>query len=129
MNVRIAMGICALMIASFALPAAAQDKPTKTTHQSTRTLTGCLQNGDSPDEFRLTTSKGSTWEVKSDTVKLAEHVGHTVKITGAVSNPTMHGMKEDAKQEAKEHGLTKTAAEHGHLTVTGLKMVSDSCKK
>ena len=41
----------------------------------------------------------------------------------------MHGVKEDAKAEAKEHGMDKKATEHGHLTATAVKMVSDSCKK
>jgi hypothetical protein len=41
----------------------------------------------------------------------------------------MHGMKEDAKEEAKEHGMDKKATEHGHMTVTNLKMVSGSCQK
>ena len=68
-------------------------------------------------------------EVKSDEVKLSEHVGHTVTLTGVVAHPVLHGMKEDTKAEAKEHGVAKHAAEHGHLTVTGVKMVSDSCKK
>jgi len=36
-------------------------------------------------------------------------------------------MKEDAKAEAKEHGIDKDSTEHGHITVTHLKMVSDSC--
>lgn len=74
-------------------------------------------------------SVGGTWEVKSDSVDLAPHVGHTVTVTGVVSNATMHGMKEDAKAEAKEHGMDKKSTEHGHLTVTAVKMVSDSCKK
>jgi len=29
----------------------------------------------------------------------------------------------------KEHGMDKHATEHGHMTVTYLAMVSDSCKK
>jgi hypothetical protein len=41
----------------------------------------------------------------------------------------MHGMKEDAKAEAKEHGMGKNSTEHGHMTVTNLTMVSDTCKK
>jgi len=40
----------------------------------------------------------------------------------------MHNMKEDAKDAAKESGMTKTNNEHGHLTVTQVKMVSDSCQ-
>ena len=70
---------------------------------------------------------GSTWELKSDSTDLASHVGHTVTVTGAVPHATMHGMKEDAKGEAQEHGMDKSATEHGHLTVTNLSMVSSSC--
>jgi len=115
-------------VASAAALATAQDT-TKTTHKKTRTLTGCLQKGDDANEYKLTTTKGGTWEIKSDTVKLGEHVSHTVTITGVVSNATLHGAKEDVKAEAKEHGVDKNSTEHGHMTVTYLKMVSDGCSK
>ena len=129
MNCKMLTGIIALfMLAGAAGLTTAQDT-TKTTHKKTRTLTGCLQKGDDADEYNLTTTKGGTWEVKSDSVKLGEHVGHTVTITGVVSNATAHGMKEDTKEEMKEHGMDKNATEHGHLTATDLKMVSDSCQK
>ena len=93
-----------------------------------RDVTGCLSKGDSAKEFLLTGNDGSTWEVRSSKVALAEHVGHTVTATGVVSNATAHNVKEDAKDVAKDSGITKTNAEHGHLTVTAVKMVSDSCK-
>jgi ABC-type sugar transport system substrate-binding protein len=129
MNLKIATGVIALfMFAGAAGLATAQDT-TKSTHKSTRTLTGCLRNGDSTNEYLLTTKKGSTWEIKSDSVKLGDHIGHMVTITGVVANAKMHGMKEDAKDEAKEHGMDKNATEHGHMAVTDLKMVSDSCQK
>ena len=129
MKVKIAMAFVALfMFAGAAALATAQDT-TKTTHKKTRTLTGCLQKGDDANEYQLTTAKGGTWEIKSDSLKLGDHVGHTVTITGVVSNAKMHGMKEDAKAEAKEHGMGKNSTEHGHMTVTNLTMVSDSCKK
>jgi hypothetical protein len=129
MNLRIVTGVIALfMFAGAAGLAMAQDT-TKTTHKKTRTLTGCLQKGDDANEYNLTTTKGGTWEIKSDSVKLGEHVGHTVTITGVVANATAHGMKEDTKEEMKEHGMDKNATEHGHLTATALKMVSDSCQK
>jgi hypothetical protein len=129
MKVKIAMTFLALfMFAGTAAIAAAQDT-TKTTHKKTRTLTGCLQNGDDANEYRLTTAKGGTWEIKSDTVKLGDHVSHTVTITGVVSNATLHGAKEDVKDEAKEHGMAKDSTEHGHMTVTHLKMVNDGCSK
>src|SRR5579864_2549802 len=129
MKVKITMAFLVLfMFAATAGLATAQDT-TKTTHKKTRTLTGCLQKGDDANEYQLTTAKGGTWEIKSDSVKLGDHVGHTVTITGVVSNAKMHGMKEDAKAEAREHGMDKGSTEHGHMTVTYLKMVSDSCKK
>jgi hypothetical protein len=56
-------------------------------------------------------------------------VGHTVTLTGAVAHSAMHNMKEDAKSEAKEHGMDKSATEHGHLTATNLSMVSSSCSQ
>ena len=94
-----------------------------------RTLTGCLQKGDAANEYALTAEDGSTWEVKSRTLKLSSHVGHTVTVTGVVSHPELHKMKEDAKDEMKEHGMAKDAKEHGHIRATKMDMVSDSCKK
>jgi len=93
-----------------------------------RDVTGCLSKGDSAKEFLLTGSDGSTWEVRSSRVALAEHVGHTVTATGVVSNAKIHNLKEDAKDAAKDSGMKKSDAEHGHLTVTKVKMVSESCK-
>jgi hypothetical protein len=93
-----------------------------------RDVTGCLSKGDSANEFLLTGNDGSTWEVRSSKVALAEHVGHTVTATGVVSNATMHNMKEDAKDTAKDSGMKKSDSEHGHMKITDVKMVSDSCK-
>lgn len=128
MNWRLARVLAVLSFFGTAVLVSAQ-APEKTTHQKVRTLTGCLQKTDDANEYKLTTSAGATWEVKSDSVKLGDHVGHTVTLTGVVANAAMHGTKEDAKDEAKEHGMAKDSTEHGHLTATSLKMVSDSCKK
>lgn len=103
------------------------NEPKKETHKNTRTVTGCVQKDG--DEYQVTAKDGSTWGVKSDSVDLAKHVGHTVTVTGAVSNAALHGAKEDTKAEAKEHGVGKNSTEHGHMTVTNLKMVSSSCEK
>lgn len=128
-NVKIATAVIALfMFAGAAGLAIAQDT-TKTTHKKTRTLTGCLQQGEDANEYNLAAKGGGTWEIKSDSVRLGNHVGHTVTVTGVVSNAKLHGMKEDAKGEMKEHGMAEHAKEHGHLIVTGLTMVSDTCQK
>ncbi|MFY9532408.1 MAG: hypothetical protein WBC04_04380 [Candidatus Acidiferrales bacterium] len=129
MKVKIAMAFLALLMFAGTAGLATGQDTTKTTHKKTRTLSGCLQKGDDANEYQLTTAKGATWEIRSDTLKLGDHVGHTVTITGVVSNATMHGMKEDAKAEAKEHGVDKDSTEHGHMTVTNLTMVSDTCSK
>jgi hypothetical protein len=129
MKLKIAMTVVALFVFTSTVGLTAAQDRTKTTHKKTRTLTGCLQKGDDANEYKLTTAKGSTWEIKSDTAKLEDHVAHTVTITGVVSNATLHGAKEDVKAEAKEHGMDKNSTEHGHMTVTSLKMVSDSCSK
>jgi hypothetical protein len=119
--------ILAFVIVSAVGAARAQEEK-KTTHQKSRTLTGCLQKGDDANEYRLTADTGK-WDVKSDSVQLAPHVGHTVTVTGVVSNAKAHAAKEDIKDEAKEHGMAKNATETGDLTVTTLKMVSKTCKE
>jgi len=121
------VGICIVILAVFSSVAgtARAQEQKKTTHRKVRTLTGCLQKDG--DDYNLTTKNGGTCELKSDAVKLAPHVGHTVTVTGVVANAALHGTKEDVKGEAKEHGVDKNSTEHGHMTVTNAKMVSDSC--
>ena len=128
MKGKIAAGFIAVMMFATVVGLAAA-QTTKATHKKTRTLTGCLQKGEGADEYNLTTKGGGTWEIKSDSVKLDDHVGHTVAVTGVVSHHKEHAMKEDAKAEMKEHGMDKDAKEHGHLTATALTMVSDTCQK
>ncbi len=94
-----------------------------------RTITGCLSQGDNAKEFTLTGENGSTWEIHSSRVALARHVGHTVTVTGVVAHAMVHNMKEDAKDAAADADIKKNNTEHGHLTVTRLKMVSESCQK
>ena len=95
----------------------------------TRTVTGCLSKGDSAKEFVLTETDGSTWEVRSSTVQLGEHVGHQVSATGVVSHAKMHNMKEDAKDVAKDSGMKNSNTEHGHLKVTDVRSVGDTCQR
>ena len=118
-----------LLLGGGAGSAFAQDKP----KSKVRTITGCLTKAEGGDEYLLTGRNGSTWEVHSkDTsgtqISLSEHVNHTVTATGVVAHSTMHNMKEDAKDTATDAGVKKDNREHGHLTITSLKMVNESCK-
>jgi hypothetical protein len=119
--------LCLILALAGSVLASAQDAPKGKAH--TRSITGCLAQGDDKDEFRLTAQDGSMWEVGSDAVSLAPHVGHTVTATGTVRAAAMHNMKEDAKDAAQDAGMKHDNKEHGHLQVTDLKMVSDSCSK
>ena len=99
--------------------AAAQD--TKDTSQITRYgVTGCLQEGHHANEYHLI-AENAKWDLKSEDVRLADHVGHMVKVNGVVSNQPFHGMKEDLKAEVE-----KKPTETGVLTVN-LEVVGDSC--
>jgi hypothetical protein len=49
-------------------------------------------------------------------------------LKGVVANAKAHNLKEDAKTGAADAGVKKTDNEHGHLKVTNLTMVSESCK-
>src|SRR4029077_15326525 len=94
-----------------------------------RNLTGCLTKHGGGDENLLTASDGSTWEIhENSAVDLASHANQTVEVRGAVSNEKAHNMKEDAKDMAKDSGMKKDSTEHGHLKVTNIKKVSDSCQ-
>lgn len=84
-----------------------------------KTVTGCLQKGDEPNEYSITDASGKTYEMRSSQVKLAEHLGHKVTVTGRLKGET----DEDEEREAK--GSTKEA---GYIQVTKLAMVSASCQ-
>ena len=85
----------------------------------TKTVTGCLQKGDEPNEYSITDTRGKTYEMRSSDVKLADHLGHKVTVTGRMKSET----DEDEEREAK--GSKKEA---GYIQVTKLTMVSTSCQ-
>jgi|SRR5581483_3770199 len=123
--------ICLLFAGLVSTWAFAQDTASDSkSKDDVRSITGCLAKGDSANEYQLNAADGSTWELKSSSaVDLSAHVGHEVRVTGAVSNSTMHNLKEDSKDVAKDSGMKKNNAEHGHLKATDVQMVSDSCSK
>jgi len=85
------------------------------------TVTGCLQKGDEADEFALTGDDGKLYDLKSSSVKLAEHVGHKVTVTGKFK---AEAYEKGEKNEAQEGGNKEV----GDITVSSLKMVSSSCQ-
>ncbi len=123
--------LLAAMVAAglLAVPASAAKGEKK---MKAHSMTGCLQKGDEPNTYRLTSVEGKgpkTVELvgMASAADLATHVGHKVTITGsAVSN------KAAAKAEGNA-GTTGTAGmkkeekgEH-HMNVETVKMVAPSC--
>jgi len=124
--------LCLILAGLTASWAVAQSETSDSKSKSdVRTVTGCLTKGDSADEFVLTGNDGSTWEVRGSKsgVDLASQVGQTDYATGVVSHAMAHKMKEDAKDAAKDTGMKKNNTEHGHLKITDVQMVSESCQK
>lgn len=128
MKIRLSVLACAVLFVLSACVAFAQDQMSDKSKGDTRTITGCVSKGDSADEYMLTADDGSTWEVRSSTVSLGDHVGHKVAATGVVTNAMAHNLKEDAKDAAHDAHMKKSDSEHGHMKITDVQMVSDSCK-
>jgi Protein of unknown function (DUF5818) len=97
-----------------------EDKTEKS--DKVRRVKGCLSK--EGDEYKLMADNGDTWELKGDTVNLADHVGHMVSVTGTVDHAKMHEAKEKAKEKTQDN-----PKEHGHLTVTNIKHIGQSCSK
>jgi len=106
---------CAVLLLSAS--AAASQKKAKKPGIS---VTGCVQKGADAGTYMLS-SGGKSYELIGAPagVKLADHVGHKVTVTGTSVKP-----EKAAKIEAK----TGTKDEPGnHLKVRSLKMVAASC--
>ena len=74
------------------------------------TVTGCLtQDANEKNEYLVKGEDGKTWGLKSQRIKLNQHLNHKVTVTGKVTK----GAHE---------------SEAGDMNVSTLKMVSDSCK-
>jgi hypothetical protein len=104
-----------------------QEKQAQKPASPTKTVTGCLQKGDEPEEFSIAGEDGKVWGLRSSTVKLEEHVGHKVTVSGTIT----HESKAEEKKEKDEGQVEKASGkeEYGDLRVTSLKMISDTCSK
>lgn len=91
-----------------------------------KTITGCLQKGSESEGFFLIDKAGKHWELyTAPDVSLADHVGHTVTVTGTVAHRTKDQEAVSQPNEKKEMGARK----HDDLQVTSMKHVADTCSK
>lgn len=83
------------------------------------TVTGCLEKGEPADEFAIT-QKRKKYGLKSTSIKLADHLGHKVTVTGKVTRAPGEG---DENEKEEEGG-----GEYADVQVTSVKMISATCK-
>jgi hypothetical protein len=116
--------VCGLAVAASAATAA--KKSTKAAKGIT--LTGCLQAGESTGTFKLTNVTGGPaatnkeWELMGApaSLKMADHVGHKVAVTGTVMG-TGQAKKAEGDQSAREESAQR------HLQVRSFKHVAATC--
>ncbi len=93
---------------------------------ATQTVTGCLQEGVEPQGFFLISTDNKHWELYPNSgVSLADHVGHTIAVTGTLAHRSKAQEEKSQPYEQKEIG----GRQHDDLQVTSVKMVSASCNK
>jgi hypothetical protein len=130
--------LCGLAAAcAFAVAAGAEAKK-----DETKTLTGCLQKGTEAGTYTLTNVTGGPeatnkeWELVGApaSLKLDEHVGHKVAITGnVVGVGAAEKMEKTTTTNTTDTGkteTTKTSTEesmHRHLKVSSMKHIAATC--
>ena len=118
------LSLCPIALtAQGAAPEKKADKPAQT-----QTVTGCLQKGDEAGEFSIKGEDGKTWGLRSTSVKLDQHLGHQVTITGSTTQESAKTEKAEEKKEGQVENAS-SKAEYADLNVTDLKMVSATCSK
>jgi hypothetical protein len=117
------------LVCGFAVAASADNAAKKSTKGGKGvTLTGCLQAGTSPGTFRLTNVTGgpaatnTEWELMDApaSLKMADHVGHKVAVTGTVMG-TGQAKKAEGEQSARSESAQR------HLHVQSFKHVAATC--
>jgi hypothetical protein len=93
---------------------------------ATQTVTGCLQKGTEAGGFFLISADDKHWELYGNSdVSLADHIGHTITVTGTVAKRSKAQEEKSQPHEDKEQG----GKQHADLQVSSVKMVSATCSK
>ena len=127
--VRVTLWMAPLVLVSlcpaflFGAPQMADEKAEKAA-TAKHSVTGCLQKGDEMGGYTIAGKDGKVWELHGKKVDLSGHVGHTVTVTGSSTNMSKEEEEKVEANEKKEYGEKRD----GDLRVSGLKMVSESCK-
>jgi hypothetical protein len=114
-----------LLLIIFSLRLSGQEPLEVQAQKDTQNATGCLQKGEEPNGFVLIGDDGKAWELTAaDSVKLADHVGHKVTVTGSLVHESKMKEEKKEKYEKAESG----GKEYADLKVNSVEMISSSCK-
>ena len=78
---------------------------------------GCLQS--SNGNYTLTANSGTVYQLRGDTSKLSEHIGHEVRITGTIPG---------SAAASTPSAMTPGASQETMLDVKSVKHISSTCK-
>lgn len=140
---RIKLMCSVAVMLGLAVGADAATKASKKAAGASKTLTGCLQKGTEPDTFMLTNVTGGPaadnkdWELVEApaSLKMADHVGHKVSVTGSVMGAGAAMKMEhkttttDAASDTKMETTKTMTEEHmeRHLHVRSMKHIAATC--
>ena len=101
---------------------AAQDQSSTNAGGET-TVQGCLSGANG--SYTLNDDSGNTYQLTGDTSKLAEHVGHEIKVTGvsAASATSAAGSSAATPETAAQSGTSQQT-----LQVSSVKHISKTCQ-
>ena len=89
-----------------------------------KTVTGCLQKGDEPNEYSITDTSGKIYEMRSSEVKLADHLGHRVTVTGRMKGEADEDEESQGQQERERLPPSHEPHDGKHvLPVTGMSVI------
>jgi hypothetical protein len=122
------IGVLALACGMAVATSAATDAKKSTKAGKSVTLTGCLQAGDGAGTFKLANVTGGPaatnkeWELMGApaSLKMADHVGHKVAVTG-----TIMGTGQAKKVEGDQSARMESAQRHLH--VVSFKHIAATC--
>lgn len=91
-------------------------------------VTGCLQPAGIADRFHIVRRDGRAYGLRSTSVQLAGHVGHTVTVKGELKrDPKRDDYDFEGSEINEEYGKDKIT-DVVDVEVTALKMLAASCK-
>jgi Protein of unknown function (DUF5818) len=112
-----------------AAPAAAQEPTTARPHphRAGQRVTGCLSKGPGEGTFTLQQDDGKSFALASTTVKLDEHVGHTVTVKGTPPAVVADAVTGKDTGMVKDTVMQRMGPPGGVLNVTSVTHVKPEC--